>query len=161
MKSLKTNNFAGEDLIQLETIINDKINSSTFEPFKILPAHGEIVLVKHWTNRWMRARIRHHLFNDNGICTGVQVSLFQCNAGMYIIYISNIFRQAFCSKCLTLFSTYDTCHMSYWHVSSEPNLTYLLQIFTVDRGEIIDVAIDNIRHIRAEYLHLPFQVSFF
>ncbi|XP_045478212.1 uncharacterized protein LOC123683306 isoform X2 [Harmonia axyridis] len=62
-----------EDIRELERTINLPSNCNNFEPFKVFPAFGEIVLVKHWQKRWLRAKVRHHLFNDKGKCTGVQV----------------------------------------------------------------------------------------
>ncbi|XP_044758340.1 uncharacterized protein LOC123316362 [Coccinella septempunctata] len=62
-----------EELKYLEEVMNDSINCSKFETFKILPAYGEVVIVKHWQKRWLRAIVRHHLFNEDGNCTGAQV----------------------------------------------------------------------------------------
>ncbi|KAL3273841.1 hypothetical protein HHI36_015267 [Cryptolaemus montrouzieri] len=65
-------NFA-DSLKIMESMMNNERNCSTFVPYKIMPAYGEIVLVKHWTKRWMRARVRHHSYDDEGNCIEVQV----------------------------------------------------------------------------------------
>ncbi|KAK9883291.1 hypothetical protein WA026_001473 [Henosepilachna vigintioctopunctata] len=91
-----------DSLDRLEKVMNDKVNCSTYQQYKIMPAYGEIVLVKHWCKRWMRGKVRHHSYDDEGNCAGVQV-------------------------------------------------------FMVDYGDIVDVSLKDIRHIKPEFLEVPFQ----
>ncbi|KAG5900146.1 hypothetical protein JTB14_012819 [Gonioctena quinquepunctata] len=49
-----------KDFFSLMTDINSPKQVQTYESFKIQPAFGEIVLVKHWTKKWLRAVVRTH-----------------------------------------------------------------------------------------------------
>lgn len=60
-------------LYELEETINQKNNINKYQVHKIVPAAGEIVLVFHYTKRWMRGMIRHINYDEEGFASTVQV----------------------------------------------------------------------------------------
>lgn len=54
------------DLQQLMQDINSRKVSKSYECFKVAPAIGEIVLVKHWSSQWIRGVIRDFDTNADG-----------------------------------------------------------------------------------------------
>lgn len=54
----------------MEEMMNDPNTVKTYKSMKILPALGEIVIVKNWDGRWCRAQVRDH--TDTG-STDLQV----------------------------------------------------------------------------------------
>lgn len=55
-----------KDLHRLLETMNSSKNVKKYNKFKVLPAIGEIVIAKHWSNYWVRAIVREYFnYNDN------------------------------------------------------------------------------------------------
>lgn len=55
-----------EDFQQLMQDINAPKVLKTYQNFKVAPAIGEIVLVKHWSSQWLRGVVRDFETNSDG-----------------------------------------------------------------------------------------------
>lgn len=55
-----------EDLYALLADMNMTKTVRTYETFKISPAIGEIVIVRHWSNKCLRAVVREEIMENDG-----------------------------------------------------------------------------------------------
>lgn len=59
----------------MESINSPKVVNS-YDQFKVAPAVGEIVLVKHWSSQWIRGVIRDFDTNADGEPFNFQVTYY-------------------------------------------------------------------------------------
>lgn len=56
--------------------LNSPKTVKTYQCFKVAPAIGEIVIIRHWSSQWCRAVVRDFHTNEIGEPHNFQVSLY-------------------------------------------------------------------------------------